>query len=835
VLSATRAPDKEGDNNTALATRDSATVSALSKARSVEAKVVDIIREIGEVVAHVDQSGTSIRSDAVFEYFCEKNMLSLLVEIAKAKPSDWRLGSKGIKFHEVAFSPRVKAQLLQTISILVSNSQDAASLYYLLSNNYVNELVIGMLPLRQWTNHALEEMLPLYVELLRSISIQLTASPGLISFLAWNDSGSHQFPLVFAAVEVVTSSYAKSDSYVHEKCLKLLVSLMQTPDPPIRGLVSAATTEHQKLSMHICQRLLDRYHRLAMLTTGPVVDPIRSNSIAGQLICLQNEIESLNELLRCRVRPLNVRTCECLLLRVVSLLLRNLVSTNRRPLLAVGTVDIDVIPEREALAQVSVVFLSQLFLRLEYAPFIRMLAVAVFHLLSSTIWDTAVAHRNMNTEDYVLTKTLNRIVQSPQETNLDKDIISSPYRQELITLLTGSSGEWRFVPATILLESVLSSKALDLDTLVSLKVVPSYSAGTFYPESVFEETLAEFLRSRRVKISAVSVSALERAGSLAMTMIPHIANSMTNGGKDLAPFTKFFNDSPLVRSLRESRSHFCAAALGFKDVTGVSQLYVDLIELAIKSRYLKLGDKNTQHPKSLYGCPFESFLSSTQSRKSDMLVRKFRNVGSNDVEEARFAIRMAIHFRAICTAVEHMILDCTASPSESGVKFTLDKVDRADNLLLEIGDLKEKPSLGTDLDLRGRMTFRFFPASNNYEQRPKMEDDGSPLRQTLSGEMGFRQTSQLILVLDPTDLFIVKPVNRSDVNRGTIVCSASLRSVIALASDGEWLHVAIRHVEDVGFLIKNGKWINAFFVYMIIAFFSTLCYCSMRRQHGLAL
>lgn len=806
VLSATPAPDKEGDNNTAVAIRDNATVSALSKARTIEAKVVDIIKEIGEIVAYGDQSGASIRSDAVFEYFCEKNMLSLLVDIAKAKPSDLRLGSKGIKFHEVAFSPRVKAQLLQTISILVSNSQDAPSLYYLLSNNHVNELVIGMLPLRQWTNHALEEMLPLYVELLRSLGIQLTASPGLISFLARKDSDSHQFPLFFATVEVVTSSYAKSDSFVHEKCLKLLVNLMQAPDPSIRTLVSAATAEHQKLSLHICQQLLDRYHRLAMLTTGPVVDPIRSNSIAGQLISFQNEIESLNDVLWCSVRPLNVRTCEYLLQRVVSLLLRNLVSTNRRSLLAVGTVDIDVIPEREALAQVSIVFLSQLFLRLKYAPFIRMLAVAVLHPLSSTIWETPLAQRKSNTEDYVLTKSLNRIVQRPRETNLDTYVVPNPYRQELINLLTGGSGEWRFVPAAILLESVLSSEALDLDTLVSLKVVPSYSAGSFYPESVFEESLAEFLRSRRVKISTVSVSALERAGSLVVTMIPHIANSMTSGGKDLAPFTQFFNDSPLVQSLRESRSQFCAAALRFKDLTGVSQLYVDLIELAIKSRYLKLGDRSAQQQKPAYGCPLENFSSSAQSRKSDILVRKFRNVGSNDVEDARYAIRMAIHFRAICTAVEHMIRACSASAPESGVKFALAKVDMADNLLLIIGDLKEKPALGTDLDLRGRMTFRFSPASNNYEQqRPKVEEDDCPLKQTRSGEMRFQQTSQLVLVLDPTDIFIVKPVNRSDINRGTIVCSASLRSVIAFASDGEWLHVAIRHMEDVGFLIKNGK------------------------------
>ena len=240
VLSASAALDKDnGDNGGAVAVRDGATVSALFRARSVESKVVDIVRAIGEVVAdsNVSDSDASIRSDAVFEYFCEKNMLSILVDIAKANPSDGE-DSKQIKLHKVAFSPRVKAQLYQTIAILISNAQDAPSLYYLLSNNHVNEMIMGMFPLRQWNNHALEEMLPLYVELLRSIGVQLAASPGLLSFLSQEESQSHNFPLFYAAVEVLTSSYANSDSYLHGKCLKILITLMQIPDASIRALTS---------------------------------------------------------------------------------------------------------------------------------------------------------------------------------------------------------------------------------------------------------------------------------------------------------------------------------------------------------------------------------------------------------------------------------------------------------------------------------------------------------------------------------------------------------------------------------------------------------------------
>ena len=806
VLSATPASDKDR-----VANRDNATVSALSKARSIESRVVELVRAIGEVVADGDQSGTSIRSDAVFEYFCEKNMVSLLVEIAKAKPSDSRLDSKTIKLHEVAFSPRVKAQLLQTISILISNSQDAPSLYYLLSNNHVNELVMGMLPLRQWTNQALEEMLPLYAELLRSLGVQLAASPGLISFLTRDDPllHPHGFPLFFAAIEVLTSSYANSDSFVHQKCLKLLLSLMQIPEPSIRILISTATAEHQKLSLHICQRLLDRYHRLAMLTTGPVVDPIRSNAIAGQLVSLQNEIESLNDVLWCGVKSLNVRTCECLLQRLVSVLLRDLFSSQQRHLLAVGSTDNDVIPEREASAQVAVLFLSHLFLRLAYSPFIRMLAVAVLHPLSCTAWSTPLPKVESSIDSYILTKGLNRTVQAAKDESdaaSYDDIIPNPFRKELLSCLSGICGEWRFIPVAILLESVLSSEALDLDTLVSLNVVPSFSPACRYPESVFEETLAQFLKSRMVKMSAVSMSALDRAGSLAMTMIPHIANNITNGGKEPALFSRFFHESPLVQSLRQSRSRFCAAALLFKNMSGVSQLFVDLIELVIKSRYLKLGENYSRAGKPVYGCPLETFSCSQQTRNADILVRKFRNVGSNDVEDARFAIRMAIHYRALCSAVEGMIRDCSASSPESGASFALDTMDKADNLLLIIGDLKEKPTVNTDLDLRGRMAFRFFPAVTISEhQRPTDETERSPRGRILPEEIGLRTKSQLVLVLDPSDIFIVKHINRSDVNRGTIVCSVSLRSVIACASDGDCLHVAVRNVEDVGFIIKNGE------------------------------
>ena len=540
------------------------------------------------------------------------------------------------------------------------------------------------------------------------------------------------------------------------------------------------------------------------------MDPIRSNAIAGQLVTLQNEIESLNDVLWCGVKSLNVRTCECLLQRLVSVLLRDLFSSEQRHLLAgVGDFDTDAIPEREAIAQVAALFLSHLFLRLAYPPFIRMLAVALLHPLSSTVWNNPLPRTESSIDSYVLTKSLNRIVSASSdetgEGSNEEDIIPNLCRQELLTCLSGECGEWRFVPVAILFEAFLISEVLDLETLVSLKVVPSFSeTDSQYPESPFEEALAQFLRSRTGEMSAVSISAMERAGSLSMTMIPHVANSLTNRGKDVSLLSKFIHASPLVQSLQQSQSFYCTTALKFQDTTGVSQLFADLVELTIKSRYLKLGENHSRQGKIDYGCPLETFSCSQQSRNAEILVRKIRTVGSNDVEDARFAIRMAIHFRALCLAVERMIEDCSSSSPESGPSFTLDTMDRADDLLLILGDLKEKPMVSTDLDLRGRMIFRFFPATTTKQQKSFEDDDTTGRGRNVPEEISLRSRNQLILVLEPTDIFIVKHIDRSDVNRGTILCRVSLRSVIACASDGDWLHVAVRNVDDVDLIIKNG-------------------------------
>ena len=154
ALAATKSPDKEGDNLGAISYRDDDNVAALACAKRIEVRVATIIRDIGDIVVNTDITASHVRGDSVFEYFCEKSMLSLLVDIAKEKKqkNDSKLADSSC--HGVVWTPLVKAQCYQTTSLLLSDVRNNSVVYYLLSHNYMNDLITCMLPIQQWTGKA---------------------------------------------------------------------------------------------------------------------------------------------------------------------------------------------------------------------------------------------------------------------------------------------------------------------------------------------------------------------------------------------------------------------------------------------------------------------------------------------------------------------------------------------------------------------------------------------------------------------------------------------------------------------------------------------------------
>ena len=108
--------------------------------------VVETVRQITEALIWGEQNDTNF-----FDFFCEKSILADFIRV---------LGlSKTPK--------KVKVQLLQSLSILVQNLRRQTSVYYLLSNNYVNKLIAMPLDFND------EEILAYYITLLKSLAMRL--------------------------------------------------------------------------------------------------------------------------------------------------------------------------------------------------------------------------------------------------------------------------------------------------------------------------------------------------------------------------------------------------------------------------------------------------------------------------------------------------------------------------------------------------------------------------------------------------------------------------------------------------------------------------------------
>jgi len=138
--------------------------------------VVEALRSIAEMVVYGDN-----KSELLFDFFCEKNMMALFLEIM------WVEGGCPAKVH---------IQILQTLSILVNCVRNDTSLYYLLSNNYINEIIMHP---HDFTGDGSEGLCDQYVSFLKSLSLRLDRQT--IQFFFQEETGS--FPLLNRAIELL--------------------------------------------------------------------------------------------------------------------------------------------------------------------------------------------------------------------------------------------------------------------------------------------------------------------------------------------------------------------------------------------------------------------------------------------------------------------------------------------------------------------------------------------------------------------------------------------------------------------------------------------------------
>jgi Uncharacterised conserved protein len=771
---------------------DEATSLHENVAKRKENQLVRLIHSIISTVVLVEEDSSSkrtnkghLRCDPIFEYFCDNMIVAVFIGIFRASPT--HEASAG-----VTWSPVVKAAVLQSFSVLTSRLRDLTGLYYILSQNFMNEVVFAMLPLSQWTESALELMLPPYMDLLKSLTLQLVASPYLFPLFTIvaapspNPSEdavtpSTTFPLLSALLALTCSDYAQSHSFLHVTCLHLVVDLLHVPQSEVRHWLNDtdsnpnALRAQRLLVYHLCHdMLLRRYRQIVNIMKGPVVDSSRHRALEGQIKGNADDLNALNDVFCAGIPTLNVRLCEFLLRDVVGLYVMNLLpSTWGRPSLPnVGVSDVDVIPEMEAQVQAVVFVLSRYVQQLRYAPFLKMLVVTLLHPRSTQLWND---DSRLQSDEYYLVPALHSIL---ADESLEHDM-ANPYRRELENAIRGDYGEWRMPAAAILLHSIVSHNQIDVQLLQSIRVLPSTDPTTF------ELALSDFLTRRHGSVSRVAVSALECASSLAMLLlVPRIPVE-----KEVSQCSVSMNDKSLLNSLtllsalRQCRNYFYAKALESQAWFGPSDTFVNVFESVSVDRYkcttTSEGDGPTDflYRLSRHGC-------SLHASKLSCLIRQLRGPETSHVESTRYFIAMALHFRAVLRVLVQQ--DVSASHDLATLEYDL--VDRAQDLADIFPALQPRASARAELDLTDRLTFcsHGFHASSSS---------------SLSSSL--HRTASLLLVCDPTELLVVRPSSRKQ-RRGIVLCAISLAHVVAWAVDGPWLHVAVRH-ENVAGVIQNGN------------------------------
>ena len=136
--------------------------------------LIETLRSIAEILIWGDQNDSS-----VFDFFLERNMLSFFLKYMNQKCGSY-----------------VCVQLLQTLNILFENIRNETSIYYLLSNNHVNSIIVHRFDFSE------EEVMAYYISFLKTLSFRLNKHT--IHFF-YNDH-TNDFPLYTEAIKFFNHS-----------------------------------------------------------------------------------------------------------------------------------------------------------------------------------------------------------------------------------------------------------------------------------------------------------------------------------------------------------------------------------------------------------------------------------------------------------------------------------------------------------------------------------------------------------------------------------------------------------------------------------------------------
>nr|XP_045616775.1 protein CLEC16A homolog [Procambarus clarkii] len=291
--------------------------------------LVENLRSIAEILIWGDQNDSS-----VFDFFLEKNMLSFFLRIMKQKCGSY-----------------VCVQLLQTLNILFENIRNETSLYYLLSNNHVNSIIVHKFDFSD------EEVMAYYISFLKTLSLKLNVHT--IHFF-YNEH-TNDFPLYTEAIKF----FNHPESMVRIAVRTLTLNVYRVNDQSMLQFIRDRTAApyFSNLVWFIGNHILELEN-----CVRSDVDHNSRSRLADLVAEHLDHLHYLNDILKLDIKTLNAVLADHLLNRLLVPLL--VYSLNPSP-------DKDERPRVSSV--VSLFLLAQVFLIVSHAPLVRALAKIIFH------------------------------------------------------------------------------------------------------------------------------------------------------------------------------------------------------------------------------------------------------------------------------------------------------------------------------------------------------------------------------------------------------------------------------------------------------------------------
>lgn len=167
-----------------------------------QGQIVECMRAIAEIMIWGDQNNPTF-----FDFFCEKAFLTHF--------------SKYVSQSDAMSS--VKVQVIQTLSILVANVSSTEMIFYILSNNHINDLIVHPF---DFSN---EEILSHYISFLKTLSLRL--DPQTIQFF-FNEQ-AQDFPLYSEAIKF----FKHPETMVRTAVRTLSLNVYQIEYEPLRNFI----------------------------------------------------------------------------------------------------------------------------------------------------------------------------------------------------------------------------------------------------------------------------------------------------------------------------------------------------------------------------------------------------------------------------------------------------------------------------------------------------------------------------------------------------------------------------------------------------------------------